>query len=231
MTIYTKFKPTFLYVKRHSVTGKPYFGKTTKNPEKYHGSGKLWKPHIAKHGKQYIETIWYQLYYDAETIKSDALALSKSLNIVESSDWLNLIEEDGIGNGLPPGHKKSEEHKRNISISNKGQVPWCAGLKLPKEFGEKVSKSKKEKHKKLTEQEKLNISIGTKKAMNDPVIKAKCAAPHIRNWIVTKPDGQILYVTNLAQFCRDNNLGHSAMKCCAQGRRPTAYGYRVKPRN
>ena len=116
MTIYTNFKPTFLYVKQHSVTGKLYFGKTTKNPETYHGSGKHWKLHIAKHGTQYIETLWYQLYYDAETIKSDALSLSKSLNIVESSDWLNLIDEDGIGNGLPPGHKKSEEHKRNISI-------------------------------------------------------------------------------------------------------------------
>lgn len=36
MTIY---KPTYLYIKVHSITGMKYFGKTTKNPIKYDGSG------------------------------------------------------------------------------------------------------------------------------------------------------------------------------------------------
>lgn len=32
------FKPTFLYLKQHSVTGKLYFGKTvSKDPSKYKG--------------------------------------------------------------------------------------------------------------------------------------------------------------------------------------------------
>jgi hypothetical protein len=31
------FKPTWLYIKQHTVTGLKYFGKTTRNPEKYKG--------------------------------------------------------------------------------------------------------------------------------------------------------------------------------------------------
>ena len=38
---------TYLYVKKHAVTGKLYFGKTTaKDPIKYPGSGKYWSNHI-----------------------------------------------------------------------------------------------------------------------------------------------------------------------------------------
>lgn len=37
------FEPTYLYIKQHSITGKLYFGKTVKNPEKYNGSGSPWR--------------------------------------------------------------------------------------------------------------------------------------------------------------------------------------------
>ena len=52
-------KPTYLYIKQHTKTGLLYFGKTVNDPNKYHGSGKRWVKHIKKHGKQYIETLWY----------------------------------------------------------------------------------------------------------------------------------------------------------------------------
>lgn len=35
-----------LYVKIHNVTGLKYFGKTTKDPFKYRGSGKYWLAHL-----------------------------------------------------------------------------------------------------------------------------------------------------------------------------------------
>lgn len=43
------FRPTFLYIKQHTITGKLYFGKTSKNLDKmlsYKGSGKYWLDHI-----------------------------------------------------------------------------------------------------------------------------------------------------------------------------------------
>lgn len=41
------FKPTYLMIKQHEITGLKYLCKTTrKDPLKYNGSGRYWKPHI-----------------------------------------------------------------------------------------------------------------------------------------------------------------------------------------
>jgi hypothetical protein len=88
------FKPTYLYIKQHSITGKLYFGKTVKDPLKYRGSGVHWTHHIAKHGK-HIDTIWFCLYTDKEVLNEAAVSFSNLWNIVESKDWLNMVIEDG----------------------------------------------------------------------------------------------------------------------------------------
>lgn len=92
-----KFRPTYLYIKRHSITGKLYFGKTVRNPETYCGSGAHWLHHVKYHGIEHIETLWYCLFYEEETIREFAAICSKSWNIVKSPDWLNLVEENGVG--------------------------------------------------------------------------------------------------------------------------------------
>lgn len=38
-----------LYIKTHNTTGLKYFGKTTKDPYKYLGSGKHWRAHLKIH--------------------------------------------------------------------------------------------------------------------------------------------------------------------------------------
>lgn len=95
------FIPTYLYIKQHTITGKLYFGKTTKaNPIKYLGSGKHWKSHIKQHGKEHVITLWYQLYDNVFDLVADALSMSYSLDIVNSKSWLNIIDENGLdGNG------------------------------------------------------------------------------------------------------------------------------------
>lgn len=61
-----RFKPTYLYIKRHKVTGLLYFGKTTsKNVEKYNGSDTYWGRHLKVHGYN-IETLWYCLFTDIQ---------------------------------------------------------------------------------------------------------------------------------------------------------------------
>jgi hypothetical protein len=226
-SIYQSFLPTYLYIKQHQITGKLYFGKTVKNPEEYKGSGKHWTLHRRKHGNK-IDTVWYCLYLDEESIKEAALSFSKLWNIIESDQWLNLIEEDGIGNGLPIGHKKTEEHKRKISESNKGKMPWLKGKNHSEETKKKLSKTKLAKNKKYSDQEKKNVSEGTKRAMNNPIVKAKCAAPHIKNWVVTDPDGNDHHITNLSQYCRDNGLITSTMKTASRTGYKTSGGYRVR---
>jgi hypothetical protein len=86
MNIYTPIIPTRLYIKQHSITKKKYFGKTTSpNHIKYLGSGVYWNAHINKHGRQFVETIWFSdLYYDT-SIVDHALHLIKEIyqNIIQ----------------------------------------------------------------------------------------------------------------------------------------------------
>lgn len=114
------FKPTYLYIKQHTVTGKLYFGKTTKdNVEEYIGSGIHWRRHIKTHGVDKIVTLWYCLFTDIDTLVDTALKLSSELNIIESDEWLNLKPESGLDGGSFKGFngfagKKQTEHQRAV---------------------------------------------------------------------------------------------------------------------
>lgn len=99
MLVDKKFKPTWLYIKQHNITGLKYFGKTVrKDPIKYLGSGTYWTNHLKKHGAD-ITTIWCQLFTNLDDLVSHAVKFSLDNNIVESVEWANLEIEDGISDG------------------------------------------------------------------------------------------------------------------------------------
>lgn len=100
MSIYT---PTYLYVKRHAVTGLLYFGKTIHHPENYKGSGVYWQRHLSVHG-EHIQTLWYHLYDDPDELHDDAISFSHAHSIVNSSEWANLMVETGFGGGYVPNN-------------------------------------------------------------------------------------------------------------------------------
>lgn len=110
----------YLYVKTHNTTGLKYFGKTTKkDPHKYAGSGKYWKRHLQKHGFDYTTEI-VATFEDEALCEQFALKFSTDNNIVDSINWANLREENGL-DGAPKGHKGSKftpeqlQHLSNIS--------------------------------------------------------------------------------------------------------------------
>jgi len=112
-SIYTPITPTYLYIKQHSITKKKYFGKTTRDPYTYNGSGVYWTNHIKKHSKEHIVTLWVsELYYDTSIVEV-ALKFSSDNDIVKSKEWANTEPENGL-NGCPPGTKRSEEAKINM---------------------------------------------------------------------------------------------------------------------
>lgn len=115
-----KFHPTHLYIKRHSVTGLMYFGKTIKNPNEYFGSGKQWMRHIKKHGIQFVETIWTKLYTDIYELHNTAIMLSALYDVVNSKDWANLMIENGL-TGNCHGGKMSIETRLKQSIAKRGK--------------------------------------------------------------------------------------------------------------
>lgn len=99
---------TYLYHKRHRITGLNYFGKTIRDPYKYKGSGLYWKRHLTQHGNQ-VDTIQVWAFNNLEECKNFAIEFSVTHNIVESKDWANFVVENGI-DGQSPGFK-------NISLS------------------------------------------------------------------------------------------------------------------
>jgi hypothetical protein len=133
MTIYTPITPTYLYIKQHSITGLKYFGKTTRDPYKYPGSGKHWTRHIKKHGKEHIVTLWVSELYHDTSIKEHAIHFSCENNIVESIEWANLILENGLDGGTigakhssetlakMRGRTRSDETKAKMSNAQKNR--------------------------------------------------------------------------------------------------------------
>ena len=121
--IYTSIKPTYLYIKQHSITGLKYFGKTSQlDPYKYSGSGKYWSNHIKKHGKEHIITLWVSELYQDTSIVEHALHFSIENNIVESKDWANLKIENGLDGGGIHGIRIQAwtlERKAKLSATNK----------------------------------------------------------------------------------------------------------------
>lgn len=115
------FKPTYLYIKQHKITGLKYFGKTFNDPLKYQGSGTKWKSHMQYYGKEHVETIWYQLFDDIDECRNYALKFSEENDIVNSDEWANLIPEDGLW-VKPETRKKMSEAKLGKESHRKGKT-------------------------------------------------------------------------------------------------------------
>ena len=144
----------YLYIKQHNRTGLKYFGVTTRtDPYNYSGSGKYWKWHVKQHGDD-VSTIWVQQFSNIEECSAYALNFSKENNIVESTEWANLIEEDGnLYKGIYGFNQHTEETKAKISASMKGRkftpeaIQKLSAAKLGKRFSETHKQKLSEAHK------------------------------------------------------------------------------------
>jgi hypothetical protein len=190
---------TYLYIKQHSITGLKYFGKTTKkDPYKYLGSGTYWKNHIKKHGKEHVITLSvYGPYTDKIYLEKQALAMSDWFNIVESDEWANLINENGLDGGSFPGkfngnyrNKYSIETRVKMSLSMKGKNK---GKKHSEEHRAKISAARKgkpgpNKGKILSEEHRAKLSAALKgipkehKIINCPHCNKEGNIANMKRW-------------------------------------------------
>jgi len=148
-------KPTYLYLKKHNQTGLKYFGKTVRNPESYAGSGVYWNHHLKKHGDD-VSTVWTKPFTDKKELVKYALDYSKKHNIVESSDYANLKDEDGLMGGdtglteqgrmkikaSSKAHRHSEEAIQKIKEARAKQKPTMLGKKHSAETIQKIKEAR-----------------------------------------------------------------------------------------
>ena len=119
------FKPTYLYIKTHIDTGLRYFGKTSKDPFKYMGSGRYWLSHLKKYGNN-VKTEILGYYIDKNECEKVAVEFSIKNNIVHAVNeenkkiWANQIPENGLDGGATKWGPLSEETKHKISQSHFG---------------------------------------------------------------------------------------------------------------
>lgn len=130
-----EFKPTYLYVKTHNKTGLKYFGKTTKNPFTYLGSGKYWVRHLKVHGTD-ITTEIIGFFSDPAECRLKAIDFSKKNKITESVEWANIQDETGLDGGDTARFRKytpmTAESKAKMIKSKIGKAPWNKGKKTGK---------------------------------------------------------------------------------------------------
>lgn len=106
----------YLMIKTHIQTGLQYLCQTSKkNPHQYIGSGKYWKNHIKKHGKN-IKTQIIQICYTKSALVSWGKYYSELWSVVKSNRWANLKEETGDGG---PYTLWSDEQRKKLSESCK----------------------------------------------------------------------------------------------------------------
>jgi len=114
----------YLYKKTHMITGLNYLGKTKQDPYKYLGSGKNWKKHINQHGR-FVDTEILKECITQEELSYWGRYYSKLWDVVNSSEWANIIPESGGG----PGFKSGEDHpnfgkKQSAEIIEKRINKW-----------------------------------------------------------------------------------------------------------
>jgi hypothetical protein len=116
------FAPTALLVVTHNLTGLKYFCKTSRlsSLKYYKGSGVYWKRHLKKHGGN-VSVGVLGVYFDKERCTSAANKFSEENKIVFSSEWANLIAENGL-DGAPVGESNPMFGKPSPSIGQKR--PW-----------------------------------------------------------------------------------------------------------
>jgi len=215
-------KATRLYIKRHKVTGLKYFGKSTSNfLESYSGSGKYWKKHIAKHGKENIEHVWNSdWFYVKEEIEKFALEFSELFDIVKSDEWANLIAENGLDGG------DASNYRTYMPLTEEQKIK----LRKPRPLARKPKSAETRAKMKIAQlnrpaEVRLKISASSKGKPKSKEHVTKAVYTRSKGWIITSPKGEIIKVINLCKFCRENNLSAGSLRGVASGKRKQHKGF------
>ncbi len=112
------------------------------------------------------------------------------------------------------GKSRSEATRKKIANKLNGNIPWNKGLKnhLPKE----VLKKMRDSHRgyEMPERQRNNISKANKNKPKPIGFEKHLLGNNhsIKNWLVVSPNGSILTIKNLTEFCKSENLSYEALR-------------------
>jgi len=234
-------KTYYLYIKT-SPLGLKYLGKTTKDPYKYMGSGKLWLRHIKKHSLSYndIKTEIIFSTTDLEDLKIKGIRISEELDIVKSIEWANLRIENGDGGdtskfidfSAPIFHKKGRaDHLNGIGLNEEERK------KIFNDRSKLINYKDPERNRKIKENTNWenwrnsikNRKIEYSKFLSDVHRKNKKAVyQYDKDWnFIQEFDSAIGAALALGR--KKHNAG--TITLCCKGKTETAIGYKWKYKN
>ena len=141
----------YLMIKTHCKTSLKYLcKKSTDKIEScysYLGSGKYWKKHLKRHGKD-IVTVIIEICDSKKDLTEKGIYWSRKLNIVNSEEFANLGEERGDGGPTMLGRKITPEQKKRQKKSLNSY--WINATKEQKEQRREVNSKSHETYKYFT---------------------------------------------------------------------------------
>lgn len=140
-------------LKTHCKTSLKYLCKKSTDNVKdcysYLGSGKYWKNHLKKHGRN-ITTVILEVCETKEELTEKGIFWSKKLNVVKSEDFANLVEERGDGGPTMLGRKMTKEQNRKKGLAHKKW--WKNATQEWRDMKRKINSKSHEKYKYYTPQ-------------------------------------------------------------------------------
>jgi hypothetical protein len=193
------FKPTFLLVMEHNVTGLKYFCKTTllDRVYRYKGSGVAWTKHLKEFGRDVTVGV-LGFYIDAKRCFDAAKKFTEENDIVNSKEWANLIPETGKNGASLYGDKNpfygkhhSEETKQKLKLAITGKSYNKGAYRSPEQRAKISAALKGRKNpavskaltgRKLSEETKRKISEGGKGRVFSMEAREKIRQAALKQW-------------------------------------------------
>lgn len=155
----------YIYITTNNINGKRYIGqkKMNRNWKNYLGSGILLQKAFKKYGKENFTKVIIDFAYSKEELDLKESQYIEFFDAVNSNDYYNLqnggntcspteetkekIRQAHIGlltgeNHPMYGKQHTDESKKKISDSKKGQIPYNKGKKMSSEQKEKLKISR-----------------------------------------------------------------------------------------
>ncbi len=200
-----------VYVTTNRINGRKYLGKCVHKKPSYLGSGIAIRHAIKLYGR---DNFTKEIIYESNSlddVSNMERKLSMEWNVVDDVSWYNM-KPGGTGGSLK-GQRRSEETKRKISESKKGQQAWNKGL-----AGTDIVKHREETKRKI--------------GLSNMGISRPSGADHVasKTAIFTDPSGTEHIICGIRKFCRDNNINPSVIlrKLMLNDHSPIRSGWKVR---
>lgn len=211
----------FCYTTTNRLNGRVYIGKRTTDriDDGYLGSGVLLNLAIRKYGRENFSREIIEFYDDSE---SAFLAEVEHINTARNAGaTMYNIATGGTGTKLGPNRAKARIGKLNFwyGKDRSGELNPMHGRRHTDETKARISMSAKSGY----SAGRVNPMKGKQKTEKQT---AAVKAANSRTFMFINPEGEVVRVFNLSEFCSERGLNEACMRHVSKGRNKSHKGWK-----